>query len=174
MINKQDIKKARKGDHEAFIRLITEIKLPMYRMARTLLNTDEDCGDAIQETVLKAYKALHSLQQPDYFQTWIFRILINECNRILGNQHKQGEADEIKRITYIEPGYENIDLRELVNDLDEPLRIVVILHYFHDMTMKQISNILDLTEGAVKTRMYRARKQLLEWLSNSERKEHEA
>ncbi|AJS57879.1 sigma-70 family RNA polymerase sigma factor [Paenibacillus sp. IHBB 10380] len=174
MSNKQDVRKARNGDHEAFIRLITEMKLPLYRMAHSILKSDEDCADAIQETILKAYKAVHTLQKPDYFQSWLFRILINECNRLLAKHLKLGEVEAIERLSYIEPGYGNIDIREVVNDLDESLRIVVILHYFHDMTMKQISDILDLTEGAVKTRMHRARKQLLEWLSNLETKEHEA
>lgn len=78
-----NIIKAKAGDPEAFIQLIQEIELPLYRTARSIVNKDEDCADALQETMLKAFKSIHTLKEPAFFKTWIFRILINECNTMV-------------------------------------------------------------------------------------------
>ncbi|MCP1307418.1 hypothetical protein NI000_09170 [Paenibacillus tyrfis] len=52
-------------------------------MAKSILDKDENAADALQETILKAYQSIHALREPKFFKTWIFRILINQCNTIL-------------------------------------------------------------------------------------------
>mgnify|MGYP001239123599 CR=1 FL=1 len=166
-----EVKKAQKGDRDAFISLIKLLEHDMYGLARSMLKLDEDCADVMQETVFKAYKGLHSLKQPEYFKTWLCRILINECNLLIKKQHHTITMAEVPdTVTTVSEKYsddEKIDLREAVDRLDETLRVVVSLHYFRDMSIKQISDVLDITEGAVKTRLYRARQILLSSFENT-------
>ncbi|QTH44154.1 hypothetical protein J4772_07100 [Cohnella sp. LGH] len=61
-------------------------------MAQTLLHGDEDCADAIQEAIMKAYRSIPKLREPAYFRTWMFRILIHESRRIYHN--KQEDAPD--------------------------------------------------------------------------------
>lgn len=58
--------KAKAGDPEAFVQLMQEIELPLYRTARSIVNKEEDCADALQETMLKAFKNIHTLREPAF------------------------------------------------------------------------------------------------------------
>lgn len=166
----QDVRIAQKGDREAFVRLVKKIELNLYGVARSIVKRDEDCADAIQETILKAYMGLHALKEPAYFKTWMFRILINECNKILQKQKSVSTVGELPAQPSVSD-YEKVDLREVVDRLEDTLRIVVILHYFEDISLKQIADMLETSEGAVKTRLHRARKILAEWLKNTQKRE---
>jgi RNA polymerase sigma-70 factor (ECF subfamily) len=80
-----DVKLAQKGSKDAFVRLITAAEKSMYRVAKAILKSDNECADAIQESILKAFKSVGGLREPQYFKTWLIRILINECKVILKN-----------------------------------------------------------------------------------------
>lgn len=152
--------KAKAGDPEAFMQLMQEVELPLYRTARSIVNKDEDCADALQETMLKAFKSIHTLREPAFFKTWIFRILINECNKMAKNNSRVLPYGELPDVPSPSKDYEKIELWDTVQQLEENLRIVIILHYLHDMPISQISDILDISTVAVKTRLHRARKKL--------------
>ena len=77
------IRKAKKGDKDAFCRLIDENVQSMYKVAAAYLKNDEDVADAIQDTILSCYENLKSLKQNRYFKTWMLRILINKCKNII-------------------------------------------------------------------------------------------
>ncbi|WP_235441454.1 sigma-70 family RNA polymerase sigma factor [Paenibacillus sp. IHB B 3415] len=77
------VQRAQAGDSEVFIQLVKSLDRRMYSMAKSMVRNDEDCADAMQETVLKAFRAISGLKEAAYFNTWLFRILINECNMIL-------------------------------------------------------------------------------------------
>lgn len=166
---KQEVKKARKGDHEAFTRIVLSMKMKMYGLAYSILRSNDDCADAMQETILKAYKSLHTLKKPEYFQSWIFRILINECNQLLRNKSRLVPVENFDHIAKHKPEteYEAIAIREAVEQLDESLRMVVHLFYFQDMSMRSVGEVLGIKEGAVKGRLFRARQQLLHILGES-------
>ncbi|MEC0240788.1 sigma-70 family RNA polymerase sigma factor [Paenibacillus dokdonensis] len=165
------VKKAQQGDRQAFVAAMRHVEGDLYSMARSILRSNEDCADAMQEAMLHAYKSLPSLREPAYFKTWLFRILINECNRIFSKQSRTLPIDPSVLEPSVNGGYDKIELREAVEHLDEPMRTVISLHYFRDMPIKEISSLLELSEGAVKTRLHRARKALVEALQyNGERK----
>ncbi|MFM9278600.1 sigma-70 family RNA polymerase sigma factor [Paenibacillus jiagnxiensis] len=160
-----EVKKAQRGDREAFIRLFRRLEPELYGLAKSILRHDEDCADAFQETTLKAYKSLASLRQPKYFKTWVIRILINECNQLLrsrGRTIAMAEPPEAHRSPVYYDDSHKIDLHEAVSQLDESLRIVIHLFYFQDLPVKQISSALDISEGAVRARLHRARSILME------------
>ena len=82
------IKRAKKGDIEAFINLMDINKTYMYKVAKSILNNNEDIADAIQETILSCYKNIEKLKEIKYFKTWMTRILINKCNALLKKNKK--------------------------------------------------------------------------------------
>lgn len=152
--------KAQAGDPEAFMQLMQELELPLYRTARSIVNKDEDCADALQETMLKAFKSIHTLREPAFFKTWIYRILINECNKMVKSNSRALPYGELPDVPSTSKDYENIELWDAVQHLEENLRIVILLHYLQDMPISQISDILEISTVAVKTRLHRARKKL--------------
>jgi len=152
--------KAKAGDSEAFVQLMQEIELPLYRTARSIVNKEEDCADALQETMLKAFRSIHTLREPAFFKTWIFRILINECNKMIKNNARALPYGELPEVPSISKDYEKIEIWDAVQHLEENLRIVIHLHYLQDMPISQISDILEISTVAVKTRLHRARKKL--------------
>lgn len=151
---------AKKGDQNAFIRLIQYFEPDLYRVAHAILKRDEDCADAIQNAVLLAYETIYKLRQPPFFKTWLIRILINECNQILRKQKKVFHIEEMREITTHNYDLELIELKMAVEKLEDPLKIVIILHYFEDLSVKEIAEILSLPEGTVKSRLHRARQVL--------------
>jgi RNA polymerase sigma-70 factor (ECF subfamily) len=154
-----DVKLAQKGDREAFVRLVRQFEGSLYRVASPILKKDEDCADAIQDTVLSAYRSIHKLKEPSFFKTWLIRILINQCKRILNKRNKILFIAEMKEEGRQE-AWERIELREAVNRLEDALRIVIVLHYFEDMSVREMAELLDVSEGTVKSRLYRARQEL--------------
>ncbi|WP_212979560.1 sigma-70 family RNA polymerase sigma factor [Paenibacillus azoreducens] len=165
-----EVKKAQQGDLDAFVRLMRNLESQLYGLAKSILRHDEDCADAMQETMLKAYKSLTSLRKPEFFKTWMIRILINECNQLLRNRKRTVVMNELPEAsnpaTSYYGDYQKIDLEEAVNSLDETLRIVIHLFYYQDLPIKQISEVLNISKGAVKGRLHRARGILADWMKN--------
>ena len=77
------VRKAQRGDKNAFMALIEKNQLALYRAAKAILHREEDVEDAVQETICKAFYKLSDLRQPKYFKTWLTRILINCCYDLL-------------------------------------------------------------------------------------------
>jgi len=155
---------AKQGDKEAFLSLIDENKLNIYRVARGMLREEQDIEDAIQNTIIKAYSNIKTLKKDEYFRTWLIKILINECNMILRNNKKTVAIDSIIDNRQENNSFKDLDLTSTVNSLSGDLREVIVLFYFEDMTLRDIANILNIPEGTVKSRLIRARKKLYEVL----------
>ena len=81
--------RSKNGDEKAFTKLILSIKNDLYRIGKTRLNDDNDINDAIQETMINAYKHLKKLKDNSNFKSWVIRILINECNKIYKKKSKK-------------------------------------------------------------------------------------
>ena len=71
------MRKAQKGDKDAFLRLMDEYQLPMYRTAKAILQNEDDVEDAVQEAVYRAFYKISSIRQPKFFKTWLTRVVIN-------------------------------------------------------------------------------------------------
>lgn len=163
----QEIRLAQQGDRRAFVNLMKHVEGPLHQTARAMVRKDEDIADALQETILKAYRSLHALREPAFFKTWIFRILINECNNILKKRTRSLAMAELPESAAGSDEFGNVDLRLAVDRLEDQLRIVIVLFYFQDMPLRQVADTLSISEGAVKTRLYRARKTLMETLEST-------
>lgn len=149
---------------EEFIARVEKIRSMLYRICCMKLYEPADREDAIQEAILKAWKKRYSLRETKYFDTWIVRILINECHNIQRRHIKSHPLETALELTD-NSVKDKQDLRMCLATLDEKLRICVLLHYIEGFTVHEISRILGITENAVKARLMRGRKKLKVLLS---------
>lgn len=159
---KSTVSNAKKGSKDAFLALIDENRLNLYRVARGILSNKEDIEDALQNTVIHSFQKINSLKKDEYFRTWIIRILINECNEVLRKSKRITYLDENNNTDTYTDSYENTDLTKAINSLSEELRITTVLFYFEDMSLKDIAKTLKIPEGTVRSRLTRARTKLRE------------
>lgn len=163
MINELDFKKAKKGDSESFYKLINPIQSKLYKIAFVYMKNEDDALDAIQDTIMKAVKALNNLKEPQYFNSWITKILINTCKtnykkRVTTNLNIDDFSDSL--------GYDAIDyndnseLYEALKTLKENDREIIIMRYMEDMALKDISRQKDMPLGTVKSIVSRSLKKL--------------
>lgn len=157
---KSNVIKAKNGDNDAFLTLINENRLNIYRVARGILKSEHDIEDAIQNTVVKAYEKINTLKKDEFFKTWLIRILINECNEIIRKNKRIETINDGSNEERYNDTYENIDLINAINELNEELRITTVLFYFEDMPIKDIAITLKIPEGTVRSRLSRAREKL--------------
>ena len=156
------IKRAKKGDIEAFIKLMDINKTYMYKVAKSILNNNEDIADAIQETILSCYKNIEKLKEIKYFKTWMTRILINKCNDVIRANKNIIYIEQEKEEGYSENIEQSVSLRECFDRLKPDYKIVMIMYYDQGFNSKEISEILNINESTVRTRMARGRDYLRE------------
>lgn len=167
--------KVKKGDEKAFAELIDEYKLPIYNTAKAILKDEDDVCDAIQDTALSIYKNIKNLKNEKYLKTWIIRITINKCYDVITKRKLNEEKISKAKIDVneIHSGFdkeiiEKTDLQEALNLLEEDLKITTVLYYYDDLSVSEISSILNIPKGTVKSRIFRAREKLYETLSKKE------
>lgn len=154
------VKKAQKGDGEAFIQLIKQYEWILYRTAKIFGLKDEDIADLLQETILTAFEKIGTLKEGKYFNTWICRILLNNCYRFM-KQHKQVVSIDSETLnTLAHHDRLPIEFDDALNSLEENYRIALTLYYVNGLTTKEISELLHEPEGTIKSRISRAKQYL--------------
>lgn len=154
------IRRAKKGDADAFCRLMDMQTQSMYKIALSYLGNDEDAADAIQETILSCYENLQNLRQNKYFKTWLTRILINKCKDILRQRRFMNVTDQLPDAPFYEEEYTTAEWNQVLAPLDEKYRTILFLYYLEGFTSKDIADILDMKESTVKSRLQRGRRKL--------------
>lgn len=157
------VRKAKKGDSAAFIELIKRCEQSMYKTAWVYLKNDQDVADAIQETILTCFEKIHTLREPKYFKTWMIRILINNCNKILKKQTGFYELENLEQGSY-DNEIETFEWQEILLGLEESSRIIVQLFYYEELSIKEIADILKMNKNTVTTKLSRARKKIRDFL----------
>lgn len=155
------VKEAQRHDKDAFTELMQVYTKDMYRTAIAILMNEEDAADALQETILTCWEKLSTLKKPEFFKTWMTRILINHCYDIL-----RGNALYETMEAYEEPSKcdeYNLELKEAYASVDERYRLPMELYYSQGFKMREIARMLSLPLNTVKTRVARGRKQLEEY-----------
>lgn len=154
---------AKAGDKEAYKRLIEQYKKYLFHIAYSILGDEDDCGDAIAETIIIAYENLRKLREPKFFKTWITRILINESKKILLRKGKTTYLEDCEK----EPAYQEklnkedkMDLQNALNTLSREQYNVIMLFYYNDLKINEIAKILNVPEGTVKSRLSSAKEKL--------------
>ena len=118
----------------------------LYRTAYLYLGSEADALEAVDEAVYQALRALKKLRQPEYFETWLTRILLNECHKEL-RRRKRFSADAPLPDTAGPDAYDHLPLKEAVGHLPEDLRAVIILRFFTGYTQAETALALDLPQG---------------------------
>lgn len=153
------IKEAKAGNPDAFTRLMKSQMQNMYKTAGAILINDEDIADAVSETILSCWENMHSLKEDRFFKTWMTRILVNKCNDII--RKKQYYLDyDMPEEPYNDTGFENAEWKEALSTISEKYRLVMVLYYIEGFNTGDISGILDIPEGTVRSRLARGREQL--------------
>ena len=154
------VKRAKRGDAEAFITLMEENKQSMYKVARGFLRNQEDIADAMAETVLNCFEKITTLQQDGYFKTWMIRILINNCKDILQKQRRSIPTQDVPEPEERFAGDGDTEFRELIEPLKEQDRSIFTLYYVYGMKTREIAACMEMKENTVVSRLKRGRETL--------------
>ena len=162
--------KARNGDDQAFFELISLNKGRLYGTAMQYLRDEQKALEAVQEVTCRAYLKLHKLKNPKYFSTWLVRIMINYCLDELRRTKRMIPLDNL--VLTCEDGIEKqetgMDLKHYIGRLKPKYRDVLILRYYEDMSIADISAAMGKPEGTVKTWISRGLEQVRCLLKGSE------
>jgi len=169
----------REGDETALAPLVDKYKRMVHRLALQITKNHEDANDVMQETFIKVYQSIHTFRQEAAFETWVYRIAVNEALNFVKRRERRREsplsnAQEIdfdlsvrqqaEMVNDPQIHAEKAELRrwvtKAVNSLSLKHRIVVILHELEGLTHAEIASILNCSEGTVRSRLHYARKQL--------------
>lgn len=143
-------------DNEAFTSAILGMTNTLYRVAATQLRQRADQEDAVQECLRRAWEKRHRLREERYVQTWVIRILLNECHRMQRRMARTLPSEEIV------PVYRERDdeLKDLLAQVEERYRLPLLLHYIEGYDIAQTAAMLHIPQGTVKSRLARGRKAL--------------
>jgi len=140
---------------EEFACRVQNIRGRLYRTAYLYLGNEADAMEAVDEAVYQALRGLKKLRQPQYFETWLTRILINECKKELRRRRHFAAREELAEVAAPEM-LDHLPLQEAILQLPEELRSVIVLRCFAGYTQAETALTLDIPQGTVATRQRRA------------------
>lgn len=137
---------------------ILKLKDKIYLSALTILKNEEDAKDVLQETVYIAYMKRKQLKQEEAFDAWVAKIALREAYRLYRRQKKRAavETELTDHIFCPETSQKDIEFFSIIASLNSKEQAVLILYFYHDQTLEEISRQLRLPLSTVKSRLYRA------------------
>lgn len=167
------------GDTTALASIVEKYGKLAYRLAIQITKNHEDANDVMQETFLKVYESIGSFRKESAFETWLYRIIVNQALNLVKRRERRRESsfsdeNEIdlrfnlrESSGYANSPHDDVEKKELqkwvtqaVDSLSAKHRTVVILHEFEGLTHPQIATILNCSEGTVRSRLHYARRKL--------------
>lgn len=176
---------AKNGDIECFEELYKLYYDKIYALALTIVKNSADAEDVLQVTFVKAWQNIEKLENVSAFNTWLQRIAINQCNSMLRKSNKQeysindeGDDGELLQIEsdlmlpeqYAERDDLSIRLRAIIDELSVVQRETILLYYYNELSVEEIAQIMDCSEGTVKSRLFLARKAIKTEIEEQEKK----
>lgn len=176
------ILRVQQGDANAFEALVTAYQKQVYNLALRTVGNPEDAADLSQEAFLRAYRSIASFRGDSKFSVWLYRLTTNICIDFLRSRGRkptvsltvEGDDEESEELDVADERYdpeENFQRAELqravqrgLNTLPKEFRTILILRELEGMSYAEIGEILHLEEGTVKSRLFRARSRLCEFL----------
>lgn len=173
--DRQWIEQTRKGNRQAFGELVGAHQHSVYNLAYRMLNDRGEAEDVAQETFLRAYASLDRYDAERPFRTWLLSIASNQCIDRLRKRrltwlsleeplppHPALSSDEIEPEDAAIQNERNAFIQTMLADLSPDYRAAVVLRYWYDLSYTEIAEMLDTTESAIKSRLFRARQVLAE------------
>ena len=140
----------------------------LYAMAYMLVGSQTDCEDAVQEALLKAWRKLASLREEQYFETWLMRIVINECRNMHRRRTRRGELP-LETYAAALPASPDPELYMALKALPEKYSVALTLKYISGYTVEEMAKILHLPKGTVASRLNKAKSLLRKELGEEDR-----
>ncbi len=181
---KQKIKRIKKGDQSAFEEVVSFYQNKVYQICFRMLGNAHEAEDIAQEAFLRAYTNIHSFDDNRKFSTWLYRIATNlSIDRIRKKKPDYFLDAEVKGTEGLtmysqisadqalpDEEVESLELQEYIHkeilSLPAKYRSVIVLRYIDELSLQEISEILDIPVGTVKTRVHRGREALRKKLRN--------
>lgn len=172
----EDFEKLKSGDRDSFDLLYSDYYLVLYRTALLILGSKEYAEDILQDTFVSIYKNIENVSDYDKLRAWIFSILKNSCytrykkrKREFPDEFILDKTDNL--ITYLgeDEIAEKSEIQEALLKLNAKEREVLVLFYYNDFSIEEIASICKTFKGTVKSRLYRARKNLKKELTQVEK-----
>jgi RNA polymerase sigma-70 factor (ECF subfamily) len=155
------VEAAARGDHEAFEVLATAAGDRLYAIARLILRSSDLAEDAVQEALVRAWQRLPSLRDPDRFDAWLYRLIVNACAE-QGRQLRRW-SDQVRAIplnTSVDDDTSVVGNRDQLergfDRLKPEQRAVVVLHYYSGFSAAEIAQILGIPQGTARSRLHYA------------------
>lgn len=168
-MNDNQFKKIQSGNREAFRSLYDEYASYAIRTAKAITRNDELAKDAVQEAFIRVYRNISSYNPSLSFGAWFYRILVNECNRLLNKEKKLVPIDislAENKTQLIDHSKESVlDLYEIIQNMADIYRIPLLLKYIKGFSEKEVAEILDLNQNTVKSRLFNGRNLLKEQIN---------
>lgn len=160
-MHREIVEAAQRGDHDAFEVLATAAVDRLYAVAGLILRDAHDAEDAVQSTLIKAWRHMGRLRDPDRFDAWLHRLLINACAD--ERRHRRRFEAQI-RIVHVEQAEadasaafdDHEQLERGFRRLKHEHRVVVVLHYYLGLPFDEIAALLGIPEGTAKSRVFYA------------------
>ncbi len=140
--------------HDEFARRLEPLRPRLFKTALLYLGSEASALDAVDEAVYKGLRACARLRQPEFFETWLTRILINQCNDELRRQKRLVPLEGVPEASAED--YDSLPLRQALEKLPKELKEVVILRYFAGYTLEETAGLLGIPRGTAATRQRRA------------------
>lgn len=158
------VKRAQKGDKDAYLELFQQYEEDLYRVGYIYLGNQEDALDVVQETAYRSYRSIKTLRKPQYFKTWLIKIAISYSIDVFRKRKKEVQLTT-EYVDSITIGDEwdlpfSLSLKDLMGSLDMEEKHVIVLRFYYDLTIREVAEVLNIPLGTGKTILYRALKKL--------------
>lgn len=157
------VERAQAGDREAFNQLVLVSTRRLYGVARLILGDPDRAEDAVQDALLLAWRDLRALREPDAWDAWVRRLTVNACYKAAGKDQRRTRLEaQVKvdaRASQTPDASADVADREWVlatlDRLGPDQRAVIALHYYLDLPVAEVAEILDIPYGTAASRLHR-------------------
>ncbi|MGH9167154.1 MAG: RNA polymerase sigma factor [Acidimicrobiia bacterium] len=168
------IRAAAKGDTAAFEELMRAYQAPVWRFLRHLLRDASLAEDVTQETFIRVYRRLHTFRFRSKFSTWVFQVARNAGIDALRARERRSRLLQVVRPERVVPDPSaRLEISEALSRLTPMLREAFLMIEVLGLTYRESGRALGVPEGTVKSRVFRAREQLVAWLGDQGEQAHE-
>ena len=162
MDQRELVDRAGRGDHDAFAVLVRGSIAQLDAAARLILRDPELARDAVQESLVRAWKSLPGLRDPERFDAWLHRLLVHSCFDLLRHRRRRVLEVELDPIDAPFVGDVSRDIADrdeldrVLQRLDPEWRAVVVVHYFLGLPLPEVAAVLGIPVGTAKSRLHRS------------------
>ena len=162
-MDRELVRVAQRGDRAAFERVAFAISDDLFAIAAGILRDRDAAADALQVALVRIWRDLPSLREPERFDAWARRVLVNRCYQVIRSARRwpapvaieasDAVVDDVQR-----PVGQRDELERAFRRLSAEHRAVVVLHYYRDMTQDEMASLLGISGGTVRSRLHHARR----------------